>query len=77
MDLIMDVFTNEVWNNFTNLILELELTNEIQWELEDKVRSEKTGEAAYAARVNNSSRVEIKNKINELLGFPCEVKDYK
>ena len=59
------------------LFSELCLINLKQWELEDRVRSEQTGTAAYNARVNNSKRIEIKNKINDLFNFPDEVKLYK
>lgn len=58
------------------LVSELRDRNEKQWELEDRVRTEISWEAAKAARHNNSKRVEIKNKINKLYGFPTEVKEY-
>lgn len=60
----------------SRLITELRDSNEKQWDLEDRVRTENSWEAAKAARDNNSDRVKIKNKINELYGFPTEVKQY-
>jgi hypothetical protein len=51
--------------------------NARQWDWEDRVRSEESAEAAVGARRNNTERVRIKNKINELFGAPREVKQYK
>lgn len=68
---------NEQVNIYRRLFHELYLINKKQWELEDKVRSDKTGEAAYEARRNNRVRIAKKNDINELFGYPIEVKEYK
>jgi hypothetical protein len=76
--IFMDKLTTE--NDRTlamNLFNELYRTNEVQWELEDKVRSEKSWEAAVAARDNNTRRVNIKNRINKLFGYSEELKSYK
>lgn len=51
--------------------------NKYQWELEDKVRTEESWEAAQYARNNNIQRIKVKNQINKLFCFPCEVKEYK
>ena len=58
-------------------VTELYDTNKVQWELEDRVRTEQSWEAAVAARDNNTKRVQIKNKINKLYSCPVEVKSYK
>ena len=59
------------------LISELHEINSEQWHLEDRVRTEESWEAARAARENNNKRVKVKNKINELFGYPTEIKRYK
>jgi len=51
--------------------------NRAQWNMEDRVRSEKSWEAAQAARENNNLRVAKKNEINRLFGWMEEVKEYK
>ena len=58
-------------------INKLFMLNRIQWDLEDRVRIEKTWDAAKAARENNTKRVEVKNLINKLFNFPIEIKEYK
>jgi len=52
-------------------------SNERQWELEDKVRSETSETAALGARHQNHIRVELKNQINALFNYHQEIKDYK
>jgi hypothetical protein len=73
MDSIGLMGADEELNSFVSELFSL---NRIQWELEDKVRNKKTWEAAIEARNNNSKRVEVKNKINELFNFPIEQKEY-
>jgi len=77
LDAIAKPFSDEVYNQLNGLMNDLQEVNEIQWDLEDRVRFEKSGEAAFAARENNSIRVGIKNKISQLFGYPIEVKSYK
>ena len=59
------------------LFQQLMEVNLIQWDLENQVRVEQTGKAAYAARLNNEKRVEVKNKINRLMDYPFEEKEYQ
>lgn len=59
------------------LISELYKINKDQWDLEDRIRTEESWEAARLARENNNKRVKVKNQINELFGYPTEVKRYK
>lgn len=56
---------------------ELVKVNNHQWELEDRVRTEHSWQAAQAARTNNTQRVKLKNQMNELLGYPSEQKKYQ
>jgi hypothetical protein len=77
MDSILDRFNQEVNDTFWKLLEELSEVNRIQWDLEDRVRKESSWEAAQAARSNNSIRVEIKNKVNRLFGYPTEEKLYR
>lgn len=51
--------------------------NEYQWELEDRVRLQQDWKSCYAARVNNSERIRIKNEINKLYGDMLEIKEYQ
>ncbi len=50
--------------------------NLIQWECEDRVRSEQSWEAAQAARDSNTKRVAIKNAINKMYQYLIDVKEY-
>lgn len=68
---------NSQHNQLNTLFSKLYLCNLHQWELEDKVRSEKSTEAAVAARENNTQRVALKNEINKLFGATLEAKKYK
>jgi hypothetical protein len=63
--------------NLCMLVYDLYNVNSRQWELEDAVRSDPSGKNALAARQNNSKRIAIKNEINQLYGYPVEVKYYK
>lgn len=61
-----------------SLFGQLYKTNLKQWDLEDRVRTEDSWEAAQAARENNTLRVNLKNDINDLLGYCIEeIKEYK
>jgi hypothetical protein len=71
------VQNEEKLQRYGELVQELYTFNSVQWNLEDRVRTENSWEAAQAARENNSTRVEVKNEINKLFGFPAEVKEYK
>jgi len=64
-------------NERMSLFRELREINRRQWDLEDRVRTEQSAEAAVAARENNNLRVACKNKINKLFGYGNEVKCYK
>lgn len=77
LDIILNHFSEDIYNTFEKLQNELRSINEVQWALEDRVRTESSWEAARAARENNTIRVNKKNDINRLLGYPVEAKKYK
>lgn len=77
LDIILSNFSEEVYNSYQKLQDELRAINKVQWGLEDRVRNESTGEAARAARENNNFRVQKKNEICSLLGYPIEIKKYR
>ena len=66
----------ETWRHLIYLVDKLRQQNDIQWDCEDKVRTEESWEAAKAARDSNTKRVAIKNDINTLYGYAQDVKDY-
>jgi hypothetical protein len=70
----LDLDQQDIFWEYTQALLYINLD---QWRLEDKVRSEKSWEAAVGARENNKLRVEMKNKIAELFSYPNEVKLYQ
>lgn len=73
--------SDEHWKLFMKklegLTTALTESNKTQWALEDRVRSERSADAANLARENNLYRVRIKNAINDMFGFPAEMKEYK
>jgi hypothetical protein len=77
MDTMLEPFDDATFERFVTLQNELRAINLTQWDLEDRVRTESSWEAAKAARDNNTLRVSKKNEINQLLGFPVEQKKYK
>ena len=77
LDLILDGFPDDITDKIQGFQEALHWCNLRQWDLEDQVRNEGTGEAARAARENNSKRVKIKNEINTLFGYPTEYKSYR
>lgn len=77
LDIILNFFSQEVYDTFLKLQNELRSINLEQWALEDRVRTESSWEAAKAARECNTKRVKKKNEINELLGYPVETKQYQ
>lgn len=74
---IFQLYTDEIVNRALDLLKQLMVINTEQWSWEDKVRSEKSWEAAVGARDCNTRRVDKKNEINSLLGYPIEQKEYK
>jgi len=58
------------------LLNSLAQINEEQWDWEDKVRTDKSVEAALGARECNSRRVQCKNQINRICGVGDEEKMY-
>ena len=64
------------WHKLVHLTHRLHAQNTLQWMHEDKVRKEKSWEAAQAARESNTRRVAVKNKINQLYGYAEDVKQY-
>ena len=77
LDSILDRFSEEVNNRFWELLDELTEINRVQWECEDRVRTECSWAAAQAARTQNSIRVAKKNEIAQLFDFPTEQKLYR
>lgn len=77
MDSILDPYDDQIFARFVELQNELRSINLVQWDLEDRVRTEQSWEAAYEARMNNTRRIEKKNQINQLLNFPVEQKKYR
>jgi hypothetical protein len=77
LGLIWNYYPDEIWDEWDKLYHELYEINQEQWNWEDRVRTEKSWEAAVGARECNSRRVVVKNKINELFGYPVEQKQYK
>lgn len=77
MDRIVEYYPDLDEAELRNLIRDLEFVNSVQWKAEDRVRTEKSWEAAVHARLCNTHRVKIKNYINELFKYPTETKDYK
>lgn len=76
MDNILNLKTDATKDRCWDLYDELYTINRFQWEAEDKVRNTQTWEAAISSRKWNTKRVAKKNEINELLGYPVEVKQY-
>ena len=66
----------EAWRFLIYLVDQLRQQNDIQWDCEDKVRTEESWEAAKAARDSNTRRVAIKNDINTIYNYAQDVKDY-
>lgn len=61
------------------LAAQLHASNQLQWEFENKVRSENPAQAGFwaqKARNQNNRRVELKNQINSLFGQDSEYKKY-
>ena len=77
LELIMNQFHHGIYDEWEPLMEKLTRLNEKQWDLEDRVRTESSWEAARAARENNTERVAIKNEICVLFGYPIEVKSYR
>lgn len=76
-DRLQNLYEGTGLTQLINLMNVLYTINKDQWNLEDRVRTEESWEAARAARENNNKRVGIKNQINELFGYPTEIKRYK
>ena len=64
------------WDLLIHWVDMLRKQNAIQWDCEDRVRTENSWEAAQAARKSNTKRIQIKNQINELYGYAEDVKQY-
>lgn len=77
MDRIVEYYPDLNEAELRTLNKELEAINMIQWDSEDRVRTEQSWAAAFHARQCNSERVKVKNKINKLFRYPTETKDYQ
>lgn len=62
--------------SFLNAVAELIVSNNLQWNYENDVRSLQTADAAVRARKQNKVRVDIKNALNRLLVENTEKKQY-
>jgi hypothetical protein len=83
LGMFLDSLHRKLGSSAPNKYLVKEYTDDLwranwyQWDLENRVRTESSWEAAQAARENNTKRVKLKNEINKLYGYPVEVKNYK
>lgn len=76
MDKIVEYYPDLDEEELRKLIRQLKEINTVQWQAEDRVRTEQSWAAAFHARQCNTLRVNVKNNINRLFKYPVEQKSY-
>jgi hypothetical protein len=74
---LMSLLSREDVKKYERCYIHLKSLNLAQWNFEDLVRKDRSGEAAFRARKNNDLRVRVKNEVNKLFKIKPEVKKYK